>query len=309
MAVMSAEQLRRVLRRTHDLVDQEHRALTATWRGPLSLFDERAERAAAGKGVPAWAIATASKARRLVDESSCLEDLTNVYEAQIVTAKKEGRELRRDPLSDLLERLDRLAARLQTQRPYLQAAREAFDSANRAAAAGTVLAPSSQPAPGGGLEGPGAGHAAEEEPEAPPVVIIRPTGFRDLWRGFSKGSKEYMVKALEATIDVVTTAGYATGLATAHWEASAAAKESTSSSKSEVGQAAAGSRTLPLRRVPWSDVTGAPSAWLNLEDRRAAHHVRTGPLLASEAEEEHKEGSQNMWERCRRRGDRRWTLC
>ncbi|CAE8731429.1 unnamed protein product, partial [Polarella glacialis] len=86
-----------------------HRAVTAAWRGPLSLFGQREEAAAAERGVPAWAAAAACAARGLADEAAELQDLADVYEAQ----------------------LERLSLDLTTQAlgvPSVILAREAFDT-------------------------------------------------------------------------------------------------------------------------------------------------------------------------------------
>ncbi|CAE7224422.1 unnamed protein product, partial [Symbiodinium pilosum] len=76
----------------------EHRTATSTWCSPISLFDEAARQKASQGGIPEWAIRTVLKARRLVDQASGLGDLTDVYEAQIVTAKREKRGIARAPL-------------------------------------------------------------------------------------------------------------------------------------------------------------------------------------------------------------------
>ncbi|CAE8618475.1 unnamed protein product, partial [Polarella glacialis] len=112
---VGADQLRRVLRRAHGAVDDEHRVATATWRSPLSLFS--APPSAASSSVPGWAVATVVKAQRLVDRAAGLGDLTDVYEAQILTAKREGRGLARSAMISLLERLDELADELRAHQP------------------------------------------------------------------------------------------------------------------------------------------------------------------------------------------------
>eukprot|EP00439_Symbiodinium_sp_Y106_P020498 s1083_g2.t1 len=92
---MGAAQLRGVLLRAQQRMDAEHRVATSTWRAPLSLFDERQ---ASSGGIPDWAIRTVLKARRLVEQAAGLGDLTDVYEAQILTAQREKRGIARAPL-------------------------------------------------------------------------------------------------------------------------------------------------------------------------------------------------------------------
>ncbi|CAE8590955.1 unnamed protein product, partial [Polarella glacialis] len=105
-----------------------HRAVTAAWRGPLSLFGQREEAAAAERGVPAWAAAAACAARGLADEAAELQDLADVYEAQLMLAARVGRSLRRAPVRQLEAQLERLSLDLTTQVPSVILAREAFDA-------------------------------------------------------------------------------------------------------------------------------------------------------------------------------------
>ncbi|CAJ1341928.1 unnamed protein product [Effrenium voratum] len=95
---VGAEHLVAALRRGQQAVDAEHRVATSAWRAPLSLFDETTQKRAAERGVPEWAILTVLKARRLVEEATGSGDLTEVYQAQILTAQREKRKVLRAPL-------------------------------------------------------------------------------------------------------------------------------------------------------------------------------------------------------------------
>ncbi|CAJ1394085.1 unnamed protein product [Effrenium voratum] len=101
---VGAEHLVAALRRGQQAVDAEHRVATSAWRAPLSLFDETAQKRAAERGVPEWAILTVLKARRLVEEATGSGDLTEVYQAQILTAQREKRKVLRAPLPGVHQR-------------------------------------------------------------------------------------------------------------------------------------------------------------------------------------------------------------
>mmetsp|Transcript_112363 Transcript_112363/g.348765 ORF Transcript_112363/g.348765 Transcript_112363/m.348765 type:complete len:133 (+) Transcript_112363:3-401(+) len=66
--------------------------------------------------------------RQLVDEAAELQDLSDVYEAQISKAQSTGQGLHRASLRRQLDRLDELALRFDSHVPLLLAARSAFDS-------------------------------------------------------------------------------------------------------------------------------------------------------------------------------------
>eukprot|EP00933_Yihiella_yeosuensis_P070430 TRINITY_DN78539_c20_g1_i1.p1 TRINITY_DN78539_c20_g1~~TRINITY_DN78539_c20_g1_i1.p1 ORF type:complete len:377 (+),score=87.69 TRINITY_DN78539_c20_g1_i1:67-1131(+) len=305
--VVGADQLRRVLRRAHRAVDTSHRAATATWRSPLSLFGTSAEASAKKRGVPAWAISTAKKARNLVDDAASLHDLTDVYEAQILTAKRESRGVNRAALLNLIERLDQLASELAAHQPFLEAARGALDDPSKysevepsgyggsqdnsvsSAPLLPVLSPEARATAGNG-----SGNDGEAEG---PVVILEP---RRAVRAaaaanFFKASGAFIFKALESAIDVVGAAGTATGVA------EGLSEEANSSSPSQgVSESKRRSSSLKVDRPAWDEVGGEPSTWLDLEIRIANLDEEDGvKKMKSE---------KSLWERCRRKSDRRWTL-
>jgi len=119
--------LRHNLREAHESVKAGHVALTASWRGPLSLFSNRAEKEAVGRGVPVWAVLTVRKAQRLVDKASEMGDLADVYDAQFDLARRKGTGVTKDPVFELAERMDSLGQRLTLHVPALVLARQAFD--------------------------------------------------------------------------------------------------------------------------------------------------------------------------------------
>lgn len=190
--------LRQMLRQAHSSVDAGHRALTATWQGPLSLFAAREEQAATARGVPPWAIAAVLKAQRLVDTAAELGDLTDVYEAQLIIAEKEDKGAQWAPVRALEERLDALGLQLTTHIPALIIAREAFDATavggGAAATAGAALLQGSeragavQPAPQGAVTG----GPHEEQLEELPIAILRNRSrLGEVWASVSAVGQEY----------------------------------------------------------------------------------------------------------------------
>lgn len=74
----------------------------------------------------AWAVEVVEEAKELVESAAELEDLADVYDAQLQLAKSHGRSLLRSPLLRLEERLDELSLVLTSQIPAVVLAKEAF---------------------------------------------------------------------------------------------------------------------------------------------------------------------------------------
>mmetsp|Transcript_128307 Transcript_128307/g.256261 ORF Transcript_128307/g.256261 Transcript_128307/m.256261 type:complete len:275 (-) Transcript_128307:23-847(-) len=123
--------LRSNLRQAHNSLDAGHSALTAAWRGPLSLFSSRDESAAIERGVPKWAASVVRGARGLVDEAAGLGDLADVYEAQLRLAEQgdsqSTRGVLRAPVLELSARIEGLAQRSTEAVPAVVLSRDAFD--------------------------------------------------------------------------------------------------------------------------------------------------------------------------------------
>mmetsp|Transcript_127188 Transcript_127188/g.231099 ORF Transcript_127188/g.231099 Transcript_127188/m.231099 type:complete len:266 (-) Transcript_127188:153-950(-) len=135
------KQFVRLLQQQHESVAASHRALTAAWQGPLSLFGATAEARAVEQGVPPWAVAAVHTAQDLVDEAAELGDLTDVYNVQLVMAVREGHGLLRAPLQGLIEYLDDLSMRLTAHVPAMILARMAFDKQEGVKADGAQQVP------------------------------------------------------------------------------------------------------------------------------------------------------------------------
>mmetsp|Transcript_42018 Transcript_42018/g.116000 ORF Transcript_42018/g.116000 Transcript_42018/m.116000 type:complete len:349 (-) Transcript_42018:27-1073(-) len=127
------------LQQLHGSVRAGHSAITAAWRGPVSLFGATADTAAIGSGVAAWAVSAVGTAQLLAIEAAELCDFADVYMAQVELASREAAEsegslnhsrrgLLRTPLVSLIERLESLSRRLAAHVPRLKAARAAFDA-------------------------------------------------------------------------------------------------------------------------------------------------------------------------------------
>lgn len=121
--VEEVEQLRKNLSEAATSACAAHAALTAAWGQPLSLFRGPV-------GMPqvqvAWAVEVLEVAKELVESAAELEDLADVYDAQLQLAKSHGRSLLRSPLLRLEERLDELSLVLTSQIPAVVLAKEAF---------------------------------------------------------------------------------------------------------------------------------------------------------------------------------------
>lgn len=63
------------------------------------------------------------KARRLIDEAAELGDLGDVYHTQLELAQKAGRGVLRQPVHELLKKLEHLALRLRQHVPCVEAAK------------------------------------------------------------------------------------------------------------------------------------------------------------------------------------------
>mmetsp|Transcript_33069 Transcript_33069/g.74354 ORF Transcript_33069/g.74354 Transcript_33069/m.74354 type:complete len:289 (+) Transcript_33069:82-948(+) len=254
---MGADQLRRVLHRAQERMDFAHRAATSAWCAPLSLFDEVAQGQATRSGIPDWAIRTVLKARRLVEQAAGLGDLTDVYEAQILTAQKEKRGLARAALLLHLEHLDEAAEELRAHLPYLQAAKKTFDSPIEDSRVKAV--------------------------DDSPVVILQPLQRRSPFLA-SLRPKEYFIRFLEGAVDLIGAAGTATGMSV-DVQDFPELKERQS------------------MNIPTVDLNavGTVSPWLNAE-------ANIEPPLARLSQEVDWSSAQVVWERCRRKTDRRWTL-
>ena len=96
-----------------------HSAITAAWGQPLSLF--RAE----GNQLGAPWLEILQTAQALVEKAAELEDLADVYDAQLQLAIAQQRSLRRSPLLLLERKLDELSLVLTSQIPAVVFAKEA----------------------------------------------------------------------------------------------------------------------------------------------------------------------------------------
>mmetsp|Transcript_34411 Transcript_34411/g.91427 ORF Transcript_34411/g.91427 Transcript_34411/m.91427 type:complete len:330 (-) Transcript_34411:243-1232(-) len=292
---VSGKELRAALRNSYVSVSEGHRALTETWGAPLSLYDDSAEAAAARRGVPARAIIAARLARQLVEESACLGDLTDAYEAQIVMAHRESRGVRRDALLEHLDACEELAGRLRGHLLELRAARASFDSppiVGAAAAADAVggMREGEVDATGATFARASGGPTVILEPVKKELISVPPM-LRSLWRGVKKTSNELMPRALELAVDAVDFCLAA-----------------TSGGASAMSTAAPAPAAEQARRPPWDETRGRPSAWLGLEEDYSAS--KREPLLGTRPVSDGPDAgsAQSRWERSRRRSDRRWTM-
>lgn len=273
---VGCEQLCRSLQRSQQKLDAEHQVATATWGAPLSLFSESAHQRATESGVHDWAILTVMKARRLVEEAAVLGDLTEVYKAQILTAQREKRKVLREPLLRHLERLDGLAEELQAHQPYLRAAKDAF-SGPKADARETGL-PSS----------PSVKNPTHEKES--PVVIIQPRSRPQMFGSLGAKPKEYMIRFLESAIDFVGAAATATGM-----NADVQSTEAEDAAETAEAAPASTENALPVLET----AAGTISHWLDVKEAIEESHSPREVDWSS---------AQLLWQKCRRRSDRRWTL-
>lgn len=275
---VGCEQLCRSLQRSQQKLDAEHQVATATWGAPLSLFSESAQQRATESGVHDWAILTVMKARRLVEEAAGLGDLTEVYKAQILTAQREKRKVLREPLLRHLERLDGLAEELQAHQPYLRAAKDAFSRPKADAKAETGL-PSS----------PSVKNPTHEKES--PVVILQPRSRPLMFGSLGAKPKEYMIRFLESAIDFVGAAATATGMS-----ADVQSAEAENAATEEAAPPASTEVALPALET----AVGTISQWLDVKEA-----IEESPPSPREVDWT---SAQLLWQRCRRKSDRRWTL-
>jgi len=120
---LSCERMILALRRAHAALDVEHHAATVAWGSPLSLHRREFEAKDPGRVGPEWAWRIVDMASNMVHEKAELDDLAEVYEAQVLTAHRDGRRIAKASLLALLERLDALAAKMRAHLPFLRAAR------------------------------------------------------------------------------------------------------------------------------------------------------------------------------------------
>ena len=95
-----------------------HAAITAAWGQPLSLF--------MAHGAQGVAVEALERAKQLVEEAAELEDLADVYDAQLQLAITQQRSLQRTPVRLLESRLDTLSLALTSHVPAVVLAKEAF---------------------------------------------------------------------------------------------------------------------------------------------------------------------------------------
>lgn len=184
------------LRQAHSPVEDGHKALTAVWHAPLSLFGACDATAAAARGVPFWAVASVLKAQRLVDGAAELGDLTDVYEAQFLVAMKEEKGLLRAPVQLLIEKLGDLGLQLSAHVAVLAIAREAFDAVaeGRGCAVAADFAPLSGEgdSAGASLMDPQTGASSEEQREQLPIAILRYRGrLGKIWGQSFSATQQY----------------------------------------------------------------------------------------------------------------------
>jgi len=109
------------LQEAHESVDAGHRALTLSWGAPLSLFREED-----GRGVPKWVSDVILRGCWLVGKASELEDLSDVYKAQLRLSMQQDRGILRDPILELTVKLDKLSECLAKHIAPMISASEAF---------------------------------------------------------------------------------------------------------------------------------------------------------------------------------------
>lgn len=176
--------LRSNLRQAQNSLDAGHGALTAAWRGPLSLFGSRDESAAIERGVPKWATSVALGARGLVDEAAGLGDLADVYEAQLRLAEQgdsqSNRGVLRDPVLDLSERIEDLAQRSTEAVPAVVLSRDAFDSGDQVRASEYVWRFLESPSP-----------IARKRVELPLGILQDRGVLGEFWRSAENASQSY----------------------------------------------------------------------------------------------------------------------
>lgn len=112
-----------------------HRALTASWEQPLSLFGAQDEVDAEKRGVARWALDAVKQGSCLVDQVAELEYLSDIYRKQLV----EYQCIRRNPVQELTRQVDAHAHRLTTHVPMMILARETFKNTSSVSPSLSVL--------------------------------------------------------------------------------------------------------------------------------------------------------------------------
>jgi hypothetical protein len=108
-----------------DRADVGHRDLTIAWRGPVSIFEDKQQKAALDRGVPSWAIDTVKKAQRLTAEKAKLQqNVDDLHKA----LRDGGRVSMNEEVNVVIEGLEELALQLSAFVPCLVKARAAFDA-------------------------------------------------------------------------------------------------------------------------------------------------------------------------------------
>jgi len=171
---------------TRDLADPQEleellAALQKAHAGVSASHGTRDAASAAARGVPDWAVACVRKGRGLVGKAAELEDLADVYEAQIGIAVGEGargKGLLRAPPRLLVERLGDLAEGLVVHVPYMELARGAFDNpADAAPGVGSAEAMKPQEVVSSFQLA-----ADQDDPKLLPIAILRNRGrLGELW--------------------------------------------------------------------------------------------------------------------------------
>eukprot|EP00929_Paragymnodinium_shiwhaense_P052125 TRINITY_DN26129_c0_g2_i1.p1 TRINITY_DN26129_c0_g2~~TRINITY_DN26129_c0_g2_i1.p1 ORF type:complete len:386 (-),score=56.35 TRINITY_DN26129_c0_g2_i1:27-1106(-) len=317
---LRAQPLCAALQRARSRLDGAHRSATEVWQSPLSLFSAAAEARASRRGVPLWAVFIVRDAKALAEEAVRLRDLGETYEAQILTALRDGREVHREHLLQLFERLSNLTSRMYTHMPRLKAARAAFDAPEQAPQQEPGDLPESRAAPV---------TTVADEAE----VILKPLSqapnsflssisaagtFDGMWRllqtsqgrgAYSQASSSQMApdQPIQRPEEDATASRPAS-------DAAAVRKQRLKGWASPVFEAASAALGLKTHvhrvespetvcRQPWHDVRGSVSSWLVVEDvARQRQHIRARLELPMGA------GSHSRWKRCRRGPERRWTL-
>eukprot|EP00927_Polykrikos_kofoidii_P014428 TRINITY_DN16312_c4_g1_i1.p1 TRINITY_DN16312_c4_g1~~TRINITY_DN16312_c4_g1_i1.p1 ORF type:complete len:405 (-),score=81.00 TRINITY_DN16312_c4_g1_i1:128-1342(-) len=333
--------VQQTLQRALDALCVEHRSLTGAWRGPLTLFTPAsAERARqprpehAGRRVPEWAISTVLQSRILCEEAAGLWDCAEAYQAQVSLAvRTKSGMVARKPLIEALDRLDNLAKRIRVHGPALQEARAAFDAPPDSGSAVPEAVLRAEAESIGKVDSADAivsrERVAQNLVEEPKIILKPqlPASFRlqKLWASASalgKVSSAYVKKAVEiAATDARGALGSATRVAAdtadtlgqqlrgAGGNTEAADDGCGNGFKLESASDAHVALAIPWHK-PWrppSAADGHPSAWLGLDDRPLLDRRRlaTVELFCESIEDE---TMKRLWERCRRRDARRWSL-
>jgi len=320
--VLRADVLCGALHRSHAAVQEAHSLATQIWQSSLSLFDSRAEHAAAEAGVPQWAVSAVQRAKLLVQEAARLGDLVDVYEAKVNIAKREKdvyAGVTRKKVLALLDQLDSLARDLREHLELLQKARKSFNDAKGTRGATTSSGRSSTPetghcqSPSGALcASPGRssssssmgsnqlpatrGSSSLDEDVEDILWHRRPESGATLWH--------QLPRMLDTSLSRFTAA-CTTLRQISRMPLAARDAEVTE----QAGAAVQGDAEAQAPTPGWTRTRGQASPWLALTD--TAEEQRYRDTLSDKKwflAHSQDQGAQNRWDRCRRRSDRRWTL-